>query len=154
MIRLGVISDSHGGAVRLEMFARLAKNENFDAIVHLGDGQNDVKWQKKNLQTQIYFVSGNCDWFGDASRELRLAFESVRILAVHGDKYGVKLDLAQLSYYAEETQAQIVLFGHTHQAFAGYVGGVMMVNPGALNAGRYAIIEIDKGKSIPYLKEL
>ena len=90
----------------------------------------------------------------DAPRELRLAFENVRILAVHGDKYGVKLDLAQLSYYAEETQAQIALFGHTHQAFAGYVGGVMMVNPGALNAGRYAIIEIDKGKAIPYLKEL
>lgn len=154
MIRLGVISDSHGGTVRLEMFAQLAKNENFDAIVHLGDGQSDVKWLKKNLKTPIYFVSGNCDWFGDAPRELRLAFENVRILAVHGDKYGVKLDLTQLSYYAEETQSQIALFGHTHQPFAGYVGGVMMVNPGALNAGRYAIIEIDKGKAIPYLKEL
>ncbi len=55
MIRLGVISDSHGGAVRLEMFAQLAKNENFDAIVHLGDGQSDVKWLKKE--------SANADLF-------------------------------------------------------------------------------------------
>ena len=53
-----------------------------------------------------------------------------------------------------ETGFSLWLVARLDGAFAGYVGGVMMVNPGALNAGRYAIIEIDKGKAIPYLKEL
>lgn len=140
--------------MRLEMFAALAKRERFDAIIHLGDGESDVRRLKKNLETPIHFVAGNCDWFGSAPREARLSFGGIRILAVHGDKYGVKLDLSQLSYYAEETGAQIALFGHTHQPFAGYVGGVMMVNPGALNAGRYAEIKIENGQAVPRLKEL
>ena len=47
---------------------------------------------------------------------------------------------------------QVALFGHTHQPFAGYVGGVMMINPGALKDGRYAELHIDKGRVVPYLK--
>ena len=154
MTRLVIISDSHGGTVRLEMFARLAAQESFDAIIHLGDGQNDAKWLKKHVSVPVHFVSGNCDWFGDAPREARLHFEGVRILAVHGDKYDVKYDLTALSYYAEEIGAQLALYGHTHRAFVGYVGSTLMVNPGALNAGCYAVIEIKNGQIVPYLKEL
>ena len=83
-----------------------------------------------------------------------MSFGGVQMLAVHGDKYGVKLDYGPLSYYAEEAGAAIALFGHTHQPFAGYVGGVMLLNPGALNAGKYAILEIEKGNAVPFLKEL
>ena len=95
------------------------------------------------------FRVGNCDWPGSAPREARLSFGGVQILAVHGDKYGVKLDYGPLSYYAEEAGAAIALFGHTHQPFAGYVGGTMLLNPGALNAGKYAILEIEKGNAVP-----
>lgn len=154
MVRLGIISDSHGGMVRLEQFARLAEREKLDAIIHLGDGLSDAKWLRKNVSMPVHFVAGNCDWPGSAPREARLSFGGVQMLAVHGDKYGVKLDYGPLSYYAEEAGAAIALFGHTHQPFAGYVGGVMLLNPGALNAGKYAILEIEKGNAVPFLKEL
>lgn len=153
MVRLAVISDSHWGRTRLERFARLAREEGFDGIIHCGDGVSDARWLEKHLDVPVRYVAGNCDprWICD--RELRLSYEQARLLAVHGDLYSVKYDLTSLSYYAEEAGAQAVLFGHTHQPYAGYVGRVMMVNPGSLREGRYAVMEIDGAKIVPYLKE-
>lgn len=152
MHKIAVISDSHGGKVRLEMFARIARQENFDAIIHCGDGVSDAKWLAKELGTEVKYVAGNCDFFGKDVRELVFSCGGVHMLAVHGDLYSVKWDLSPLSYYAEEKCAQLVLFGHTHQPFAGYAGGVMMVNPGALKDGRYAELQIENGQVVPFLK--
>jgi len=152
MVKLAVISDSHWGKTRLEMFARLAREESFDAIIHCGDGLSDAKWLEKNLPAEVRYVAGNCDPRWSCDRELRMHYESVRLLAVHGDLQNVKLDLSPLSYYAEDIGAQVVLFGHTHQPFAGYVGRALMVNPGSLKEGRYAELHIDGEKVIPFLK--
>lgn len=153
MVRLAVISDSHWGKVRLEMFARIAREEAFDAVIHCGDGLSDAKWLEKNLPMEVRYIAGNCDPRWSCARELRCTYDTVRLLAVHGDLHNVKLDLCPLSYYAEEIGAQVALFGHTHQAHAGYVGRVLMVNPGALNAGRYAELRIENGQATPFLKE-
>lgn len=153
MLKLAVISDSHWGQTRLEMFARIAREQNFDAVIHCGDGMTDAKWLAKNLTCEVRFIGGNCDPRWSCDRELRCTYGGVRFLVHHGDLHNVKLDLAPLSYYAEEACAQVALFGHTHQPFAGYVGRVMMVNPGALKDGRYAELHIEDGKVIPYLKE-
>lgn len=154
MVKLAVISDSHWGKVRLEMFARHAQDAGYDAVIHCGDGLSDAKWLEKTLSVPVRAVGGNCDPRWSCERELRATYGNVRFLAVHGDQYGVKLDLSRLSYYAEEIGAQAVLFGHTHQPFAGYVGSVMMVNPGSLAQGRYAEIHIENGRAAPFLKEL
>ena len=53
----------------------------------------------------------------------------------------------------EEAGAQVALFGHTHEPCACYVGKVLMVNPGALKDGRYAVLRIENGQTTPYLKE-
>ncbi len=153
MVRLAVISDSHWSRTRVEMFANLAKKENFDAILHLGDGVSDAKWLAKNLSVPVRYVSGNCDPKWSCERELRLSYEHVRLLCVHGDLYNVKYDPSGLSYHAEEIGAQVVLFGHTHRAYAGFVGRVMMVNPGSLRDGKYAVLEIDGSRANPYLKD-
>ena len=75
-------------------------------------------------------------------------------LAVHGDAQGVKYSYERLSYYAEEIGAEIALFGHTHQAFAGYVGSIMLVNPGALWDGCYGELLLDGLRVIPSLNNL
>lgn len=152
MLKLAVISDSHWGSVHLQMFADIAKREKFDGIIHCGDGLSDAKWLMKNLDIPVQVVGGNCDPRWSCDRELRATYENVRMLAVHGDLYGVKIDLCRLSYYAEEANAQVVLFGHTHQPFAGYVGSVMMINPGSLKDGRYAELHVDGGKCVPFLR--
>ena len=153
MRKIAVISDSHGAKVRLDMFRRIAEEEKFDMIIHCGDGVSDAKWLEKNLDIEVKRIAGNCDFYDRIARELIVSEEGVRILAVHGDKYDVTWGLTSLSYYAEEKCTNVVLYGHTHQAFAGYVGGVMMVNPGALKDGRYAELHIKNGQAVPFLKE-
>ena len=153
MLKIAVISDSHGGKVRLDMFRRIAEQEKYDAIIHCGDGVSDAKWLAKNLGCEVKVVAGNCDFYGREVRELVVNYGNVRMLAVHGDMYDVKWELTRLSYYAEEKCVNVALFGHTHQPFAGWVGSVMMVNPGALKDGRYAELHIRDGQAIPFLKE-
>lgn len=154
MHKIAVISDSHGGKVRLDMFRRIAEAERFDMIIHCGDGVSDAKWLAKNLGCEVKYVAGNCDFLGRDVRELVVNCGMVRLLAVHGDMYDVKWDLTRLSYAAEEKCVQVALFGHTHQPFAGWAGGVMMVNPGALKDGKYAVLQIENGQAVPMLKSL
>jgi putative phosphoesterase len=152
MHKIAVISDSHGARVRLEMFKRIAEQEKYDMIIHCGDGAYDTKWLAKNLDIEVKAVAGNCDFYDRIVREYPITVDNVRMLALHGDKYDVKWGLTRLSYYAEERNVNVVLFGHTHQAFAGFAGGVMMVNPGALKDGRYAELHISNGDCVPFLK--
>lgn len=152
MLKIAVISDSHGGKVRLEMFKRVAEQEKFNAVIHCGDGVSEAKWLEKNLTCEVNYVAGNCDFFGKDPRELVVSYGGLRMLVVHGDLYDVKWDLTRLSYAAEEKCVQVALFGHTHQPFAGWAGGVMMVNPGALKDGRYAELQIENGQVVPFLK--
>ena len=70
--------------------------------------------------------------------------DTLRNATVHwlGDRQG-NISAPSLSYYAEEARADCTLFGHTHQAFAGYVGNALLINPGALKSGSLCILELD-----------
>ena len=156
MIRVAVISDSHWAEVRLRMFIDQARKRRYDSIVFCGDGLSDAKQIERELGIPVKYVAGNCDWSAkNAPRELRLNLGGVKTLVVHGDRFdSIKWDLSGLSYYAEDIGADLVLFGHTHQPHAAYVGRTLMVNPGALMSGRYAELEIEDGRVEPYLREL
>ena len=79
------------------------------------------------MDTPLIAVAGNCDMFSSQQRMARAAYGAHRILAVHGHLQDVKYGYDRLSYYAEEVGANIALFGHTHEAYAGWMGGVLLV---------------------------
>ena len=54
----------------------------------------------------------------------------------------MKSGLDSLRYAAEEQNADIVLFGHTHMPFESYMDGRRFFNPGALRDGRYGLLDI------------
>lgn len=148
MMRIAVISDSHGGKLHLERFAELCRKERYDQVFHLGDVVEDAIWLRKQLDREgipVALVAGNCDFYSREARELRLTIGGKRFLLTHGDKHGVKLGYDRLSYYGEENMADCVCFGHTHQAFAGMVGNVLLVNPGALKNGSVCVLEVSGG---------
>ena len=60
----------------------------------------------------------------------------------------------RLSYYAEENMADCTLFGHTHVPFAGYVGGALLVNPGALKNGSMCLLEVDEKDIVPRIMDI
>ena len=144
MIRIAVVSDSHGGRYHLERFVQYCRTEKIDQVCHLGDIVDDAKYLRESLDIPVALVAGNCDFYSREAREVCFSLGGKRFLLVHGDRYGVKMGYDRLSYYAEEQMADCALFGHTHQAFAAYVGNALLVNPGALKNGNMCVLEVSE----------
>ncbi len=154
MTRLGIVSDSHDRGVWLERYLDECKRRKYDAVFHLGDLCSDARWLERRLDMPLISVAGNCDYYSDQARMARASYGVHRVIAVHGHMQDVKYGYERLSYYAEENNATVALFGHTHRAFAGFVGGVLLVNPGALMDGRYAELTLDGARAVPMLFDL
>ena len=62
-----------------------------------------------------------------------------KVLLTHGHLYNVKTTLEELEKKVHLEKAEICIFGHTHKEFISEKGGVMYVNPGALQDKKYMI---------------
>ena len=163
-IKLLVISDSHGKALRLRELAN--KHKDAEAILFLGDGFRDVEAIEQVPSRALCAVKGNCDWFspfadanGAFADERFLIFGNYHILMMHGHTKGVKGGLDTALRYAYERGADVLLFGHTHTPYEKYlpegtdIGGLVterplyLFNPGSLAVGSFGYIEI-VGKDI------
>ncbi len=139
-----VISDSHGNVSALEGLSQIMKYS--DYIVHLGDYQRDIKLFSRDYGDRIYSVKGNCDLGHD---EQVIEVEDVKVLLTHGNAYGVKSGLTNLSLRAKELNVDLVLYGHTHLANIEVSDGITYVNPGTTSryqAKSYAYVVIHEKK--------
>lgn len=114
-----IFSDSHG---RGDGMARAfsAQRRRVDAVLFLGDGLRDLDGAEFG-SASVVSVRGNCDWslFSDGTpEECTLDLEGHRIFLTHGHRYGVKSGTGALLAHAIAAGADIVLFGHTHEAFS------------------------------------
>ena len=150
LIRILAVSDSHGDRRTLSRI--LERHRDANAVLHLGDGYADVVALQEEFS--VLAVAGNCDGFScDAPPERELVIGGKRIFAVHGHRFEVKHSLLRLSLAARARQADIALFGHTHQPFLEQADGVYLVNPGSVrDGGRYALIDIQDGAVFPHLE--
>lgn len=154
MTRILVISDSHGAAMRLGMIPDFCASEMINAVWHLGDITDDARLLQKRLSIPVRFVAGNCDYYSHDPREIIETVEGKRFLLTHGDRWDVKYGEDRLSYHAEECMCQVALFGHTHRPFTGYVGGVLLINPGALKSGSMCVMEVTQKDIIPRIMDI
>ena len=155
MFRYMVLSDSHRAGGWLARAAEVYAQGGFDGVIHLGDVHADARRFAELAGTTPLCVRGNCDSpLCPAPAERVEALGGARILLAHGDRYGVKSSLTRLSYRAEELACQAAFFGHTHRAFCGYVGGALLLNPGALREGNWAEVTVQEGRIVPRLLSL
>jgi len=154
-LKLIVISDTHGE----KSWVQKAVEENCDAgiIIHCGDFASDLEIVSA-MPIEAISVAGNvldlrrAQLMPDDRMEERiLVYEGVRILLTHGHRYDVKNTLNKLYYRAQEAQADLVLFGHTHAALNLAHGGITFLNPGSPARPRggkpsYGIVKISEGK--------
>ena len=153
-----VFSDSHGNSMKI----RQALNMHPDAevIFFLGDGLSDLEYFIGDNSRMWIAVQGNCDRSAVLGNSIVKKTDSItflghRIFLTHGDLYGVKYGLDGISRLAVDHNADIVLFGHTHQPLERYIptdlGGYYLFNPGSIGGGfgsrsSYGVINItDKG---------
>lgn len=138
------MSDTHGN---YPLALRACEEaEPLDAVIHLGDGADDVRILEQVVACRIISVAGNCDLDSTATRELLWEESGRRLLLVHGDRYGVKSGLGRLEQRALQLGADAVLFGHSHFGQITSRSGVLFVNPGTLMKSdtptTFAILEI------------
>ena len=146
-MRILVVSDTHGDkAALLEALNRQPKAE---IVIHLGDGASDVDMVKYLYPEKMFLqVKGNCDFYSKQPDADEYTVNNVKIFYTHGHLYDVKQQSYALISAARDRHADIVLYGHTHQAESRYEDGLYIINPGSLRGygGSYAAIDItDQG---------
>ena len=154
-MKILIFSDSHG---ELSNMVKAIKHERPDYVFHLGDHDRDAEALGRKFQTlPIAAVRGNCDgWGSDTPLTRLIPICGLRLFLCHGHTFGVKSGLLRVSYAAREQDADIVLFGHTHEAcFEEDPSGLILFNPGACGYAyepSYGCLTVEDGK--PYHLEI
>ncbi len=142
MLKIIVISDSHGNTVKL---GRIIRRESpFDYLFHCGDGAGDLIHVDVPAGTVVVRVCGNVDMARnlDAERLVVMPVGPVTVMAAHGDQFYVNYGYEAIEREGRSRNADIVLFGHTHAAYHGGTKPVLF-NPGPATNGKYGLIYVD-----------
>ena len=142
-----IISDTHGDLSSIE---DILKNEKVDYLLHLGDDFDDynrIKNMYPNIQST--YIVGNHDLEWLEPKEVLFEIYGVKIYAVHGHTYNIKLGLDELVNRGKEVGANIVLYGHNHIQKCIKMNDIILINPGSLSesrdkniSGSYTILQI------------
>ena len=151
-MRLCVISDSH--LCRDKVRAAMQAEKDCDAFIHLGDLALDSDYMKELTDKPVYAVKGNCDLSRRMPLELTPELAGAKLLLCHGHERFVKENLYLLFMRAKAVGAQAALFGHTHVPLCTREEGVLLLNPGALKDGHYALLTIESDQLSAELKQL
>lgn len=137
-IKCLVLSDSHG---RVDNLRRAVKRRpDVDAVIFLGDGLSDLEYLLPDIQSPVLAVRGNCDFGREYLGRPVYKVDSItladkKIIFTHGDLYGAKYGHDGLVRLAEQTDADIILYGHTHIKDEKYIDGKYYLNPGTVAGG-------------------
>ncbi|MBO1002681.1 metallophosphoesterase family protein [Pseudogracilibacillus auburnensis] len=126
MNKVLILSDSHGLTEELTI---IKERHHADYYIHCGDSELMKSTPPLNGFTT---VKGNCDWKGDFPLEKIVEIGELRFFITHGHLFDVKMSLLHLQYRAQEVEADIVCFGHSHIAYAEKNGEQLFINPGSI----------------------
>ncbi|MEO7041448.1 MAG: metallophosphoesterase family protein [Gemmatimonadaceae bacterium] len=132
MIKLGLISDTHG-LLRPRVHSVF---EGVDVILHAGDVCGDDILLELGAIAPVHAVAGNCDPIDDPNLPLVFehTFEDVRVHMSHGNELGRPKPEQLLAAYPD---ADVIVYGHTHHQLIFKTGDVMLVNPGSAGQRRF-----------------
>ncbi len=124
------MSDSHGLQKEVR---QVVERHPAEIVLHCGDFCVDHKLEPFK---RMALVRGNCDAPSEVALERVTNWQSLRIFQTHGHLFGVKNSLLRLHYRAEETGANVVIFGHSHVPVCTEERGILFINPGSLQSPR------------------
>lgn len=154
MKRIIVLSDTHEDDLAIELLMGCLEGLEIHSVIHLGDYFDDARVIRERGFNLVQ-VPGTWDesYYRDVSVLNRKSIEidSWRIFLTHTPEshYNDLRDDPKPETVLERSEADIILFGHTHIAGIRKKNGTVLVNPGHLNSyeGRgcpltYAILDI------------
>ena len=130
---LGLISDTHG-LMRPGVHAALAGVE---LILHAGDVGGSEILDELSLIAPVRAVTGNTDVPGEPGllEEITLEIDSLRVHVSHGHEVGSPTPAKLAARY----NADVVVYGHTHQQLVTRLDGRLFINPGAAGPKRFKL---------------
>lgn len=130
-MKIGVISDTHIPVRSLVIPPRVYEIfAGVEQILHAGDIEDERVLDELAAVAPVLAVAGNMDAnlrHLPYRRELCLA--ECRVGLIHGS--GLPRERIREKLRREFKQAQIVVYGHTHQPFWGQENGIWFMNPGS-----------------------
>lgn len=144
MIRIGVISDTHG-TLHTGVVSHFA---GVDEIIHAGDIGNQHIIEQLETVAPVKAITGNVDWGGRLDRMypkiLSRETEGFHIFVKH-------IGGMPAEWYPRlpEPQPDVAICGHTHRPLRERHNDVLFLNPGAAGrprfgrAGSIAILTVD-----------
>ena len=145
-----IVSDSHGFVSELGVLKKRHEKE-VDLFLHCGDSELSAD---EEVMEGFITVQGNCDYEDRYPLQTVQEVNGKKILLTHGHLYGVKTSINNLAYKAQEVQANIACFGHSHYLGMEMIEGVLFINPGSLRLPRgrmeqtYVILSIEENQYI------
>lgn len=140
------VSDNHGDEEILQEIVTQFAGQ-VDGIFHCGDSNLAPSTPvMKNYATVI----GNTDWGFDYPSIITRQIDDQVVTVTHGHLYQVNTTLTPLLLLAQETNADIVAYGHTHQLAVTERDQRLFINPGSISfprgeyvgiGGTFAIVE-------------
>lgn len=133
MIRVGLISDTHG-LLRPQAVEALRGS---DFIVHGGDIGNAGILEALRAMAPLTVVRGNNDrepWAAGIAETERVVFGGIggiSLYAIH--------DLSQLDIAPRAAGVRVVVSGHSHKPKVEERDGVLYVNPGSAGPRRFSL---------------
>ena len=134
MLRIGVLGDSHGDTRAIKQAVSLAGA--VDLWLHTGDFCRDAMFLATLTTAPVLMVAGNCDGRSEAKPDEFAQLAGFHIWLTHGHRHGVKQDTHDLAAWALRYEADIVVYGHTHQTAAWSQDGIQFFNPGSASQPR------------------
>lgn len=144
MTKVLILSDSHG--LRDEI-TEIKERHQLKYMIHCGDSELDMDALELD---GLIKVGGNTDHDVRLPEEQKITINGLTFFVTHGHLHNVKANLLTVGYRAEEVNAQVICFGHTHIAGAEQIGEQLFINPGSILLPRnrsektYAIMEWER----------
>lgn len=158
-VSLTALSDIHGNTYELRNL--MEKRGSYTKFLFAGDGLRDMERFASHHGVDYVAVSGNCDIGCSDTPPVKLfTVSECVILLLHGHTCHVKSGIDGLISLAVLNDADIVVYGHTHEARYEFISaeelqekyperkcGLHLINPGSLGDPRdgdpsYAAIDI------------
>jgi len=144
-MRILVVSDVHGNSRALRQ--AIEAQPTAGTVIFLGDGLRQAEDAADRYPDRtFYLVPGNCDFGADLPAVRQETLGGKRFFFTHGHKYDVKYGLYRFELAARQAEAEVALFGHTHQPYEEYAEGLYLLNPGSLGqGGTYGYVDVTPG---------
>ncbi|MFT5387846.1 MAG: putative phosphoesterase [Lysobacterales bacterium] len=131
-MKIGVIADTHS----LDIPDKVLKAfKNVDVICHAGDFCSVDELNIFKDIKDVHAVYGNCDdsdLVKALPEKIIIAIDGLRVGMFHGEG-SAKTVLESVKRKFIKDKVDVVIFGHSHQAFNKVIDGTLFFNPGSPN---------------------